>query len=419
MKIAIITYGHILPFKGGVAQHINNLFNFINRNKSFKIYVFNQYTADNKVFKILNRKEYSSREILFELFNKRVLYFLIKSIWCIVIDDRTPFSHKVKILSYLLLKPRLLIKTINNVADIYPYLNNLDVDLIIGAYAGTTLPLIFILSRIFNKKVISLAHGNDFLYKKKEISSISYFFKNLDKIILSNKKTKFYIKNIHHLTEDQLKIIPYGLNLKNYKLDDSKAKLRRDFKIPEEKFILISVGRHVFRKNFDLVIKAVSRIKNEVPNINIKYYLIGDGPETEKLKNLTKELNLNNEVEFLGTFGGLKRNQYYKLSDIFLMPSVATEKSIEGFGIVFLEANYFKLPVIGSFSGGMTEAIIHNKTGFLIKPNDLNDLVRKIKLLYENEDMRSEMGEYGYNRVVNYYNWDKITIKFKDFFNSL
>ena len=60
------------------------------------------------------------------------------------------------------------------------------------------------------------------------------------------------------------------------------------------------------------------------------------------------------------------------------------EQDIEGFGIVFLEANYFKVPVIGTATGGISEAIIDGETGFLIKQNDINDLVEKIIFLYNN-----------------------------------
>ena len=99
------------------------------------------------------------------------------------------------------------------------------------------------------------------------------------------------------------------------------------------------------------------------------------------------------------------KNKYLKASDVFVTPSIASNKTIEGFGIVFLEANFFKIPVIGTTSGGIIEAIDHKKSGLLIKPNDLNELVKAIIYLYEHEEERKKMGEYGYNRVINNYNW--------------
>jgi len=146
-------------------------------------------------------------------------------------------------------------------------------------------------------------------------------------------------------------------------------------------------------------------IKETHPSIRIKYYLIGSGSETEKLKNMTKDLSLRNEVIFLGAINDNMKKKYLKASDVFIMPSIATKKSIEGFGIVFLEVNFYKLPVIGTISGGITEAIENYKSGVLIEPNDLNGLIDAIVYLYENEEERKRMGEYGYNRVINKYNW--------------
>ena len=213
---------------------------------------------------------------------------------------------------------------------------------------------------------------------------------------------------MHHLNENQLEIIYVGLNLEELEVKKSKNELRKEFNINENEFVLLSVGRHVPRKKFDLVIKAVSEIKKLKPSLNIKYILIGDGQETLNLKNLTEQLNLENQIEFLGSCDIEKRNKYYKLSDVFLMPVQTKKNDIEGFGIVFLEANYYKVPVIGTATGGIVEAIIDGETGLLIKPNDLNDLVEKILYLYENENVRKKMGEKGHNRVINEFSWQKI-----------
>ena len=101
------------------------------------------------------------------------------------------------------------------------------------------------------------------------------------------------------------------------------------------------------------------------------------------------------------------------------MPSIATRKSIEGFGIVYLEANYFKLPVIGTISGGIIEAIEDHKSGLLIKPNDLNSLIDAIVYLYENEEERKRMGEYGHNRVINNYNWNLLVNEYIRVFENV
>lgn len=202
-------------------------------------------------------------------------------------------------------------------------------------------------------------------------------------------------------------------------MKESKEELRKEFNIPKSQIVLLSVGRHVPRKNFDLVIKAIKKIKDIKPELDLIYYLIGEGSETHSLKALTRQLNLKHEVIFLGSPDNEKRNKFYKLSDIFLMPIGIKKLDIEGFGIVFLEANYFKVPVIGTSIGGANEAIINGETGLLVKPNDLNDLVEKIIYLIDNEDKRKEMGEKGYERVVEEYSWNKIIEDYINIFEDL
>ncbi len=119
---------------------------------------------------------------------------------------------------------------------------------------------------------------------------------------------------------------------------------------------------------------------------------------------------------FLGRCDIDIRNKYYKMADLFIMPSITKKNDIEGFGIVFLEANYFKVPVIGTATGGMSEAIIDGKTGFLIKQNDIDDLVDRITFFYINETERKEMGKNGFNRVIKNFKWENIIKNYNNLF---
>jgi phosphatidylinositol alpha-1,6-mannosyltransferase len=168
-----------------------------------------------------------------------------------------------------------------------------------------------------------------------------------------------------------------------------------------------------------LVIEAVKRIKDLMPESKIKYYLIGEGKETQNLKELVKKHNLENIIYFLGSCSSELRNKYYKLCDTFIMPSVTQKNNIEGFGIVFLEANFYKIPVIGTRTGGMVEAIIDGETGLLVNPNDLDDLIKKILRLYNNKEFREKLGEKGYNRVIKEFTWEKLVGDYIQAFKSV
>ena len=404
MNIALITY-HFFSLKGGVSHTLESLYKCF-KHKDHNLYIFNPYQRGKNIFRfpLRNTKKLNIFKILK---NRWIYYFFLLSVWKLFKDKKIDLSNRLKMILYLFLIPFHTLRNFYNLIFIYPYLKKLNIDIIFGMGTGPSLTLTYHLSKLLNKKVVSLSHGNDFLIQA-PISFKSLYIRYLDKIILSNNKMLKLIKRIHNLDENQLVAINRGIILKDYNIKESKSELRNEFNIPKDQFVLLSVGRQVERKKFFLVIKAVDKIIKNNPSIDIKYYLIGTGPFSSKLKELTKKLKLVKYIEFLGSCETDIRNKFYKLSDVFLMPSISKANSIEGFGISFLEANYYKIPVIGAISGGIIEAIIDGKTGLLVKPNDLNDLVEKIIFLYENKELRNKMGEIGNNRIIKEFDWNKI-----------
>lgn len=417
MRIALFYFGN--PAKeGGTGYVLDCLYRSFELT-NHRLYFFNPYYNGRNVFKLKKFKEYRLKEMISLIRNKKKLKVLIYAILKIIFDRKTHFPDRIKMLLYMIIKYNILLNTIDNIIEIFSLIKKLNIDIILGgATTGTIMPLIFILSRFLKKKVCSLTYGNDFLVKTR-YSLQTYFIRNLDLIILGTNILKDLIKKIHPLSENQLKVNRYGLILKDYEIKETKDELRREFNIPKQMFVLLSVGRHVSRKNFDLVIKSIQIIKKKKPNIKIRYYLIGEGETTSNLKKLVQKLELENEVHFLGFTTKEKRNKFYKLSDLFIMPSSTEKESIEGFGIVYLEANFFNCPVIGTSSGGIIEAIVDQETGLLVKENNLDDLIEKILYLYNNREKIKELGIKGYQRVINNFDWNLIVNNYIDSFNNL
>jgi phosphatidylinositol alpha-1,6-mannosyltransferase len=184
--------------------------------------------------------------------------------------------------------------------------------------------------------------------------------------------------------------------------------------IKDGDFILLTIGRLVERKGIDLVLKAIQSIVHQ--NNNFKYFIGGTGPDQERLQKMVNEFGLTNHVFFLGRIEQEKLNSHYAWSDIFLLPSRHTTSppEVEGFGIVFLEAAACQTPGIGSTSGGIPDAIEEGKTGLLTDPNDPQMLGEKILYLKNHPEIRKEMGKAGRDRVLNSYNWDKVSNRYWD-----
>ncbi len=418
MKICLLA-SEFYPIYGGIGRFFTDMCKAF-RDKKEKLFIFNRTYRGKNIFDILVYTKIFNLRDLLALFKKRklILYFL-NSIWKILTAKKLKIYFKLSMLLYLFIKPKFLISLLKNLSTLYPLIKKINPDLIYGSVCDSVvMPLGFILSKLMRKKFICSAHGTDFLVRTR-YSLKTYYLRAIDKIIVSSIKNKELIKKINHLNDDQLEIIPYGLYLQDHEIKQDASQIKNELKINPKDFILISIGRHVPRKNFQIVIQAMKFMKETHPNAQFKYFLIGSGSDTEKLKGLVKKLGLKDEVIFLGAIDNNMRNKFLKASDVFIMPSVATKKSIEGFGIVYLEANYYKLPVIGTISGGIIEAIEDHKSGLLIKPNDLKGLVNAILYLYQNEEERKRMGEYGYYRVINNYNWESLINKYLKLFKNI
>ena len=414
MNILLVT-DDFYPRFGGISHTLRCLCLFI-RKTPHNLYIFNPFYKGQNIFDTLDFKRDPSILEIFNFFrswkNLNFTYRLIKKTFSL---KKLKFSKRVNLILYLFLKPKLFYKIIKNLEIIKEILKGRKIDLVLTSHSGPILPLGYFLSQIFNTKLFSMAHGTDIIIRT-PFSLRSIFFEEVDLFLTSNIYIQKLLYNIYGLENSV--VINRGIIKDELEVNYTKAQLREKYQIPSDSFVLFSVGRHIRRKNFSLAIRAVGEIRKLRPDLNIRLYLIGSGPRTHYLKNLTKNLDLEDQIYFLGEVKQKIRNHYYKLSDLFLMPAISTGYNIEGFGIVFLEANYFKLPAIGTRSGGMRKAILDGVTGFLIEPDNLEQFTKKILLLADNITLRKKMGQTGKQRVIKEYTWDNLINRYVRIFEK-
>ena len=124
---------------------------------------------------------------------------------------------------------------------------------------------------------------------------------------------------------------------------------------------------------------ALRNLKQTYPDI--VYICVGDGDEEQNVKNLVKELDLEGQVMFFKNISSNLKNALIAKSNIFVMPSIIHKKSVEGFGIAYVEAGQYGIPSIGGKDGGAADAIDHDKTGLICDGNELNDVYSSIENL--------------------------------------
>ncbi len=195
--------------------------------------------------------------------------------------------------------------------------------------------------------------------------------------------------------------------------DSDIQALRKQFELSNKRVIL-TVGRLVERKGQDMMIHAMPHILTKVPNA--VYLIVGTGPMEHTLKQEVHDRGLERSVIFVGDVPHDEISPYYALADVFAMPSraVLEKGDVEGFGLVFLEANAYSKPCIGGRSGGVPDAVLDRKTGLLVDPWDPMDIARATIRLLEDRDLATRLGENGRRRIEKEMNWTRAAQVIRD-----
>lgn len=156
------------------------------------------------------------------------------------------------------------------------------------------------------------------------------------------------------------------------------------------KTVFFTVARLVKRKGIDLVIDAMREVVKQ--NANVVYVVAGNGPEVGHLHEQVKTHGLQNSVRFIGPISEEDKAIWYSVADCFVMPTRNTDPDIEGFGIVYIEAAQHGIPSIASAAGGAQEAVLHNRTGLVIPPEDHEALIAALIAMANDGGYREQLG---------------------------
>lgn len=161
---------------------------------------------------------------------------------------------------------------------------------------------------------------------------------------------------------------------------DKKAK-RREIGVPENAFVVLSVGELNENKNHETIIKAVASLKNP----DTYYIVCGEGHLNNYLSKLSRELGIENQVKLLGFRKDIA--EICKVADVFAFPSKR-----EGLGLAALEAMASGLPLITSNIHGIVDYSVDGVTGYTCSPTDVYGFAKAIDRLSNNTDQRNNIG---------------------------
>ncbi len=226
------------------------------------------------------------------------------------------------------------------------------------------------------------------------------------KYIIANSE---YTKNLaidKGVSEEKIIIINPGTDMADDNLDESAALEIYNNSNPK----IITVCRLEKRKGLEQTLLALKNFESKYENF--RYIIIGDGEERQNLEKQVNNLNLKKNIIFLSDASQTLKNSLIKTADFFIMPSIQVGKSIEGFGISFLEAAKYGTSSIGGLAGGASDIIKHNETGLLCDGEKHDEIYNNLIKMMENENYKI-MGDNAKKFSKNFL-WDTQIKKYLD-----
>jgi glycosyltransferase involved in cell wall biosynthesis len=233
--------------------------------------------------------------------------------------------------------------------------------------------------------IAMLVKGYDVGFLKKTVYSTLDRFteKYTDKFIVVSNALRDKLINNHSIPHQKVITIYNGIELSEYQaqaLTQSARKIRKEFDIENDEFIIGAIGRMVWQKGFEYFIQSIPKMISSIHKAKI--ILVGDGPLAKDLDSLCLRLGVGDKVIFTGFRSDIR--EILSAIDFLVIPSL-----VEGFPMITLEAMAMAKPVIATNIDGISEQIRDGKTGILVPPKD-SDLLAKatVSLLNDRETAR-------------------------------
>lgn len=245
------------------------------------------------------------------------------------------------------------------------------IDLVVCGHINL-LPLAWAVAKVRRGPVVLIIHGIE-AWRPTKNPLTNTLAGAVDSLISVSKVSADRFRSWSKLPEDRVFILPNCVDPERFTPGPKSPELVSRYKL-ENARVLMTLGRLESEeryKGFDEVLEALPDLSERFPNI--KYLIVGDGPDKARLEVKATLLGVADRVIFTGRIEESEKVDIYRLADAYVMPS-----SGEGFGIVLIEAAACGIPVIGSRTDGSSEALLEGRLGRLVDPKDPAELIDAI-----------------------------------------
>jgi glycosyltransferase involved in cell wall biosynthesis len=196
----------------------------------------------------------------------------------------------------------------------------------------------------------------------------------------------------HGVEEERLEVIRSAVDADRFAAMQDCAAFRREFGIKDHELVIAAAGQLIPRKGHQYLLEAVANLRKR--HQSFRLLIFGEGFLHSQLRAQAESLGLGDCVQFAGFRDDL--DDFVACFDVFVHPALA-----EGLGVATLKAQAAGVPVVGFAAGGLTEAVDDGKSGFLVRPEDVDELEDSIEVLINDEARREKLGQAGRERMQN------------------
>lgn len=227
----------------------------------------------------------------------------------------------------------------------------------------------------------------------KKITKI--YCSKIDCIIAPTEKTKAAL--IKYGVKEEIRVIPTGIRISPFKKENFNKNdinnLREKLNIPLDSSVVLFIGRVAKEKSIDVIIKSAPKLIRKISNV--KYVIVGDGPENKNLKKLAKKLKVEDSIIFAGKQPRDVISAFYQLGDVFVSASTSETQ-----GLTFIEAMSAELPVVAKFDKNL-DGMIQDKENGRMFYND-EELADVLEEVLTNKDENERYKRNAYENVQKY-----------------
>jgi phosphatidylinositol alpha-1,6-mannosyltransferase len=266
------------------------------------------------------------------------------------------------------------------------------------------------------RKIVALTHGHEVWWSK--VWPFTWMMRRIgngvDHLTYLGEFTRSNIaRSLSQRAADAMVKIAPGIDTEHFAPDLGASTLRKELNLHDKK-VIVSVGRLVHRKGQDTLIEALPEILRSIPDAHI--LLVGAGPYKDYLHKRASELNVLQNITFIGRIQYADLPRHICVGDIFAMPSRSrlAGLEVEGLGIVYLEASACGLAVIGGISGGAPDAVLQGETGYAVDGTSPTAIAQAAIALLTQPELSARMGARGREWIVAQWRWNVWSARFNE-----